>query len=240
MENSEAAHHLIEIQSLLNKISFHKKNIEKNLLRPSSIKNQRDKTQQRLEEVHELIASVEKTFNDEDKQLQKDTKDLENKDKQKNLVTTEKELSAIEHDIRVLEGSISILEEKALKNLESKEELENEEKDLSSFLNGSLKSLQDIEKEVLEANKLEQNEIDLYEARVEGIISSLPPSMGKEFKSLMDKFENDKPLSFLKNGCCGQCHYSIPRTVEEALQKSFSLEYCPNCNRVLIPENVPH
>jgi len=209
MENSETAHHLIEIQSLLNKVSFHKKNIKQNLHRTDSIKGQREKSQQRLEEVHKLLESVDESFNNEDLQLQKDSKELEHKNQQ-------------------------------LEHLEEKEKLEQEISDLSSFCEGSLKSLQNVEKEVEQLNQNEDQQINNYQDRIDQIISLLPPVIGKEFLGLIEKFEDNKPLSFLKSGNCGQCHYSIPRALEEALQKSFCLEFCPNCNRVLIPENVPH
>lgn len=240
MENSETAHHLIEVQSLLNKVSFHKKNIKQNFQRTDSIKQQREKSQQRLEEVHTLLKSVDESFNNEDLQLQKESKELEHKNQQRNLVTSEKELNAIEHDIITLEESISQLEQKALEHLEEKEKLEQEISDLSSFCEGSLKSLQNVEKEVEQLNQNEDQQINNYQDRIDQIISLLPPVIGKEFLGLIEKFEDNKPLSFLKSGNCGQCHYSIPRALEEALQKSFCLEFCPNCNRVLIPENVPH
>ena len=240
MENSETVHSLIEIQSLLKHISVHKKNISEHQSRTESIKVQRQRNSDKLSELKPRLVEIDGTFNEEDLLLKKLTKELDHKLKQKDLVRTEKELTAIEHDITKLQNDISELEDNALNLLEEKEGLETEIQDLEEFLVGSEKTLQKIEEEASIDQKKEEAEIHHYQVRIDEILGHLPDNFKREFIPVFEQFKDKRPLAFLSKGMCRECRYIIPRAVEEALHRSFTIEYCPNCSRVLIPEHIPH
>jgi predicted CXXCH cytochrome family protein len=52
------------------------------------------------------------------------------------------------------------------------------------------------------------------------------------------RFKNKSPVSFLINKKCSECHMQADSMLKSALEEGRSLEFCPSCGRLLIPETA--
>jgi predicted nucleic acid-binding Zn-ribbon protein len=52
------------------------------------------------------------------------------------------------------------------------------------------------------------------------------------------KFKNKSPVSFLIDKKCSECHMLADSMLKTSLEEGRSLEFCPSCGRMLIPETA--
>jgi len=228
--------HLIEIEAL-------------------KIQNQSDLAQisseeKRISDLENLRARREReTFalEEEDKNLKLFTSEQEIEGKQlkitrlnsqMDLVTSEKEQQALESQLAIMKKELESLEVKYFLNLERHEAIEVEKKEAYSFLSGSIASLEEIKKDV---DNIKIKYLAAIAGRLERIKSLeeiCDSKLKKFYHELEKKFLPKRPVAFLIDKKCNQCHMQVDFFFKSSLGEGRSFETCPNCGRLLIPETA--
>ncbi|MGZ3808330.1 MAG: zinc ribbon domain-containing protein [Bacteriovorax sp.] len=157
---------------------------------------------------------------------------------QMDMVTTEKEQHALESQIALLQTELNDLEEHFFSSLERQEAIEEEKKDIHHFLEGSLSSLAEIKKDVEVETKKYQDLIDGRQKRIESLEELCEPQLKSFYLDLEKKFKPQRPVAFLIDKKCSQCHMQVDSIFKASLEEGRSYETCPNCGRLLIPETA--
>lgn len=233
----ESYRHLIEIDAL-------KRANESNLLNVHSEKKRISvlelKKLQFLEEIESIkieisslrLSELEREINDLQKSLSRQLDQL-------NLVTTQKEQITLEQQIAELKNKLNSQEETYFEKLELSESLEEKIKNHQTFLIGSVETIRDIQAEVdLTLAKEEKIILDR-----QGRINALFEQMDASLKSLYLEVEKrflppKKPVSYLLTKKCSECHMQVDTTLRASLEEGRSIELCPHCSRLLIPETA--
>lgn len=157
-----------------------------------------------------------------------------------NLVKNDKELQSITHEVSHHENLINELETKYFSALERSEQIDGIIKDHEGFLSGSESTLKEIESEVNGANQVHYNEIKNLNNRIQALLESEKPANQKLYLEIEKKFASTSPFSYLNGKNCQTCRISIDVQTANNIEYCRSLEFCPNCGRLLLPININH
>ena len=226
---------LVQVQGLDKKISQHLKNISTQEERVLSLKKARDLREQRRKMDLDLRDQLKKNLNSKEKELfEKDQLITRSLERQKSA-STEAQCKAIENELAQFVPQKNKLEEEIYELLEKQEVIEQNIQEHETFLTGSLKTLNDIQSEVDSLTLKDREEIKILEERIQLDLDSAPPSVKNIWNELHKKFRFNSPLTFVENGLCLECRYSVGRNLENQIDKGGVVEYCPNCKRLLAP-----
>ncbi len=228
--------HLIEIEALkiqnqtvLSKIAYEEKRIS-------------DLEAIRLKRELEAIA-----LSEEDKNLKLFTSQQEIESKQLkitrmksqlDMVTSQKEQHALETQLLLMQKELDTLEEKYFLNLERHEAIEVEKKDGQTFLTGSLISLEEIKKDVDSIRLKFQSAIAGRLERISSLEVMCDEKLKTFYLELEKKFAPKRPVAYLIDKKCTQCHMQVDSVFKASLEEGRSFETCPNCSRLLIPDTA--
>ena len=232
----ESFRHLIEIEAL-------KKQNQQNLLQIAS-ENKRisDLTKRRrktaLEIDNFLIEDKSLKLSDTQQQIDVLQVRLNKLNSQLALAVTEKEQIAFENQIKLVKNEIDLLETLYFNNLEKSEFIQQEIKNSQEFLKGSLETLELIKNETLKNISIEQNIIDNRILRIKSLDELLHPSMKSLYLELEKSMQPKRPVSFLVDKKCSECHMQVDSILKNSLEEGRSIEICPTCSRILIPETA--
>jgi predicted nucleic acid-binding Zn-ribbon protein len=232
----ESFRHLIEIEAL-------KKQNQQNLLQISSenkrisdLDERRTKTRLQIDNLN----LEEKNLNLSETQQQIDVLQARFKklNSQLALVVTEKEQIAFENQIKLVIGEMEILEIFYFSNLEKSESIQSEILNYTEFLEGSLASLEMIKTEAANNISAEQKIIANRNLRIESLTELLQPSLKSLYLETEKKFKPKRPVSYLIDKKCSECHMLADSMLKNSLEEGRSIEFCPSCGRLLIPETA--
>ncbi len=227
---------LIQVQSLDKKIGSHLKNISIQEERVISLQKARSLREKQLAEDQETKEKLKAELGQKEKELfEKDQLIARSLERQK-TASTEAQCKAIENEFAQFMPQKEKLEIEVYALLEKQEALEQTIKDHEIFLAGSLKTLSEIQKEVDLHTQKDKEEIQILEERIKIDLDSAPPSIKNIWNDLSKKFRFNSPLSFVENGVCLECRYSVGRNTENQIEKGGVIEFCPNCKRLLAPK----
>ncbi len=228
--------HLIEIEALKIQNENDSQKIANENRRISDLLSLREKREKELKFLDEENRNLKLT----EKQLEIES--LEQKIKrmqsQMDLVTSEKEQHALESQLSLLQTEKNQKEEVYFNNLERQEAIEEEKKDINSFLEGSLSTLAEIKKDVEVEIKKYQDIINGRLLRIQSLEELLDISLKKFYLELENKFKPKRPVAYLIDRKCTQCHMQVDSVFKASLEEGRSFETCPNCGRLLIPETA--
>lgn len=232
----ESFRHIIEIVALQSQNQEDLRRISSENKRIYDLEERRNKTKNSLENLKK-----------EDQQLklnesQRIVDDLIARQKklqsQSSLAVTEKEQKAFEHQIELLAKEIEENETSYFEKLERSEAIANEIVDLNSFLQGSQETLQTLMNEV-------RNEVQKFEKIIGNRnlrINSLKELLHPKALALFNQCENNTKLnpsvSFMIDRKCSECHMAIDFALKSSLEQGISVETCPHCGRLLIPDSA--
>lgn len=228
--------HLIEIEAL-------KKQNNQNLLQISSenkrISDLNERRAKTIAQIDDLILE-EKNLSLSITQQQIDALDtrLKKLNSQLNLAITEKEQIAFEKQIKLARHEKDNLENIYFENLEKSESLLEEIKDKKEFMKGSIESLEMIKDEVAKNIAGEQKIIDDRNLRIHSLEDALHPSIKSLYLELEKKFTPKRPICYLVDKKCTECHLLVDSVLKNSLEEGRSIEICPGCGRLLIPETA--
>lgn len=233
----ESFRHLIEIEALK------KENLQNSLQIASENKRISD-----LEERRKKTLEINENLTQEDKALklsdsQNKIEDLQLRFKKLNaqlsLAVTEKEQVAFESQIKLVKDEVDKLESAYFENLETSENLLIQIKENIGFMEGSLKTLEEIKKEVQVNVASEETIIQNRTKRIDSLMELCHPTFKNLYLELDKKFRpKSVPVCYLLDKKCSACHVTVDSILKQSLEEGRSLEMCPNCSRLLIPESA--
>lgn len=232
----ESFRHLIEIEAL-------KKQNQQNVMQISSENKRISDLDERRSKTHFQIDNLileEKNLNLSNTQQQIDVLQarLTKLNSQLALAVTEKEQIAFEGQIKLVKSEKDNLETLYFSNLEKSENIQQEIINNKEFLEGSLKSLEIIKAEAEKNISNEQKIIDNRNLRIQSLTDLLHTSLKSLYLDLEKKFKPKRPVSFLIDKKCSECHMLVDSQLKNSLEEGRSIETCPSCSRLLIPETA--
>lgn len=157
-----------------------------------------------------------------------------------NSATTESQAKASESSLAFTQEKIDLNEETQFSLLEEKEELDLKLKEAEEFLKGSLETYKEIEEEVQDVTKLEQENITNLLKRIELLKEELPEVFKLKLDSLLKKNLKITPFTRLEGRSCEYCKLEVSRLDEENIEKNFQLKTCSGCSRLFIPKEASY
>ena len=228
--------HLIEIEALKKLNQQNLTQISSENKRISDLVERRGKTSLLIDQ----LKLEEKNLNLPSTQLQIDVLQarLTKLNSQLALAVTEKEQLAFEAQIKLVKAEMNSLEEQYFNNLELSENLLIEIKNNQEFFNGSLETLALIKNESEKNILIEQTAIDNRNQRINSLIEQLHPGLKDLYLVSEKKFNPKRPVSYLIDKKCSECHMLTDSNLKNSLEEGRSIENCPSCGRLLIPETA--
>lgn len=228
--------HLIEIEAL-------KKQNQLNLLQISSENKRISDLDERRTKTTALVDNLsleEKNLKLSNTQQEIDVLQarLTKLNSQLSLAVTEKEQIAFENQIKLVKNEIDSLETKYFTNLEKSEAIQVEIKNSKEFLTGSFESLTIIQNEVTKNISLEEEIIYNRNLRILSLTELLHASVKSLYLESEKKFKPKRPVSYLIDKKCSECHLLTDSMLKNSLEEGRSIEFCPSCSRLLIPETA--
>lgn len=232
----ESFRHLIEIEALKRDNQVNQQRISSENRRISDIEERRKKALDSIEElkIEEKNLKVSETLNQiEDKQIR-----LAKLEGQLALSATQKEQSAFENQISILKNDITELENLYFEKLDQSERHLIEIDSLQIFYQGSGPTLKDIKVEVATLVSKEELIIQNRQVRIDALLDICQISVKKLYLELQPKFHPKSPISYLIDKKCSGCHMQLDSQMRSSLEEGRSLELCPTCSRLIIPETA--
>lgn len=226
--------HLIEIEALKKENLTNQHRITSENKRISDLEERRNKTlllndHLSLEEKSLKLTESQNKIEDMQLRFSKLTTQL-------SLAVTEKEQLAFENQIKLVKEEITKSEEFYFEALEKSEELQALIQENTEFMKGSVATLEDIKKEVLINIQIEKDLISNRNKRIDSLIDQCHPSLKDLYLDLEKRFAPKSAVSFLVDKKCTACHMQVDAVLSHSLDEGRSLETCPSCSRMLIPE----
>jgi predicted nucleic acid-binding Zn-ribbon protein len=157
---------------------------------------------------------------------------------QLSLAVTEKEQVAFENQIKLIKIEIEKSETEYFSNLETSESLLSEIEDKNTFLKGSLETLEEIRSDADQNISIEQKAIDNRDLRINSLMDLIHPSLKSIYLELQKSFKTKNAVSYLIDKKCSECHMQADSILKNSLEEGRSIEMCPSCGRLLIPETA--
>ena len=232
----ESFRHLIEIEALKGKIEIEENKIASENKRISDLLALREKKNNEISELDQTLRELKLT----EQQLTIDSTiiKLNRMTSQLTQVSTEKEQVTLENQIKNLKLEVATLEEKYFSGLEESEKIESEISDRKEFMKGSLETIKEIEAEIAIETKAFKTVIENYQKRVDSLMDLLHPSLKSLYLEVEKKYKKGRPVAYLIDKKCSQCHMLMDSMLKLSLEEGRSLECCPSCSRLLIPETA--
>ncbi len=234
----ETIKNLLEIQSIDLTIKKHLDAIEKQKLRINNIrseqdtkKNQNISDSSKLESKKKILASKEKEMTTIEEKISKAKKNLD-------LIKSKQQADALTNEITSLAAKKTKLEAEILTDIETIESLGKKIVETNQFLVGIEDSLSEIQKDIDNEIDKEKQEISTLTYRIENLEGMLDPATKRLFKVVNTTFKYKYPLSLVHHNVCMQCHFNVERNVQTMVEKAVTIEQCPNCSRILVPNRA--
>lgn len=228
--------HLIEIEALKKENLTNLARIASENKRISDLEERRKKTL----EQNETLALEEKSLKltESQNQIEDLQLRLSKLTSQLSLAVTEKEQIAFENQIKLVKEEIEKLEMLYFEKLEKSEEFLLLIQENNEFVKGSVATLEDIKKEVKENISKEELIIDNRKKRIDSLVELCHPSLKTLYLDLEKRFAPKAAVSFLIDRKCTACHMQVDSVLAHSLGEGRSLETCPSCSRLLIPDSA--
>lgn len=232
----ESFRHLIEIEALKRENQQNLERIASENKRISDLEERRKKTlakneDLRLEEKNLKLDEIQYKIEDWGTRLTKLNSQL-------SMAVTEKEQIAFESQIATLTNDIAQNEIDYFTKLEVSEDILSQIKDNEEFMKGSLATLEEIKLEVQDSIAKENTVIENRQKRIDSLVELCHPSLKSLYLAVEKKFLPKRPVSYLIDKKCTGCHMMADSMLKNSLEEGRSIETCPNCGRLLIPETA--
>lgn len=228
--------HLIEIEALKTQNQNDLAGIAGEEKRISDLEQLRERRRHQIATLDEEIKAMKLI----EKQLEVETLEVKQKRTRDQLDTLahEKDIKAMEHQLEVMAAELSQKEENYFALLERSEAIAEEKKEAEEFLKGSLQTIEDIKKDVEIERQKFQKQIDNRNLRIHSLGVQMDKPLLKFYLEIEKKFAGKKAVAFLIDKKCSQCHMQVDSMFKASLEEGRSMETCPNCGRLLIPETA--
>lgn len=232
----ESFRHLIEIEALKRENQVNHLHISSENKRISDLDNRRHKSELLIETHKETLKAFELIKKQNGIEIQSTR--LEKLKQQLNLSVTEKEENAFKSQIAHLEIELSEAENIYFEALEKSEVIEAEIEDLKTFLTGSLNTKNELIKEVSEIIAQEEKIILNRTLRINSLLEQCHSQLTSQYLEVEKRFSPKNAISYISEKKCTACFMQIDSILRQSIEEGRSIEYCPHCSRLLIPENA--
>lgn len=219
-------------------IQGHQKVFTDHESRISKLKNLRLSKEQDLKDSDAELAKLNQNYTLEEKNNQMLTRDLTQAEANTMASTNDHELKSANTQIATKKPLKEKSDQALYDLLMAIEEQEHEIKDLTTFLQGSLITLTEIESEVAIDLKKEKSEIENLELRINLLIDSLPPNFKSKFESVNKKHRFKSPVTVITNNHCGECFMVVSKMQISHVDRGATIELCPQCERIFLPSGA--
>lgn len=219
------------IKSHLDKIETHQKRITKIIKMRSDRQATLTERIEQLPKLKKEISEGEKTFYELSTQITKATNRLAE-------MTTDQQIKATEKEIAALSPQYEQLEIAILEKMELLEKLEIEIINDQTFLEGSEKSLKEINVEVENDIKTEQKEIEQYQNRINRLLDGCSSTFKKAFIQLNNRYRFKSPVASVENKTCSACRILLNPQHLNNIEKNAGPHFCTNCSRLILPSKA--
>lgn len=230
----ESFRHLIEIDALERANNTNRQNIIGENKRISDLEGKQKKAQEEIELLsnEKINLQLQKSEDEINHSIAKLTKLKD----QLFAVKTQKEQEALENQISLLEKTINECEEKYFANLDREEAINQTITEKKSFLSGSSNTLLEIKNEVTLSIMAEEKIISDRNLRIDSLLVQCRADVQKAYQNAKKKFDQTPALSFLLAKKCSICHMQADSMLKLNLEEGRSIEHCPSCGRLMLPE----
>ena len=228
--------HLIEIEALKKENLQNTARITSENKRISDLEERRKKTfvlNENLALEEKSLKLTESQNHIEDMQLR-----LTKLTSQLSLAVTEKEQIAFENQIKLVKDEMEKAEVLYFEKLEQSEEYLSLIQENIEFLKGSTATLEEIKKEVQLNISKEEDLINNRKKRIESLLEQCHPTLTNIYLDLEKRMAPKSAVSFLVDRKCTACHMQVDSVLASSLDAGRSLETCPSCSRLLIPDSA--
>lgn len=236
--NKEQFKILKEINSLLLKIKEIDLNIESENSRVTKIINLREEKKSHHLKLQDELVAIQKDIDLNEKKLKEIAKIKETSEKSSHLIKNESEAEKFSLQQKKLNDDISSAEDLIFSLLQRFDDIQNEISETALFLEGSLITLNDIKKEVLEINEPLLKEIEKLKVRIEYLKGELSQNFKTKLESTLNKNLKNSPFTRIISSYCEHCKLLVSKIDEEAIERNLSLKSCSGCSRIFIPREA--
>lgn len=230
----ESFRHLIEIEALkkANQQNFNEIDAQKK--RISALESKKAKFTEEITQFKQDILALKLT--EREAQIEVLRNQITKLNDQMLMIKTLREQTALEEQIKDLSLKADQDEEEYFLNLEVSENLILRISDHQQFLKGSENTVLEITAEaeiiILAQEKLVRDR----ELRIDSLLSQCLDDVKSLYARVEKQLAPKKHTSFLINKKCNECHMQIDSMLKNNIENGVSLEVCPHCARLLIPE----
>ncbi len=189
-----------------------------------------------LQEKETTLSTMNKERQSLETLIKEQTIQVQEREKRLYAIKTQKEYQATLKEIAQMKKETKDREERVLKLLEEGEKLTQEITQLKSQAADKEGGYRQIEGEL----KKRQEEVETEKARITerrpALLKELPPEILKKYEFIKKRFAD--ALASVKKGICQGCNMNIPAQFYNEMLRAADLRNCPNCHRLIYPEEV--
>ena len=227
---------LLEIQSLDNLIATEQKNSKAQQARALAVTQQKAERQAQHTAQQNQLTQLKAAMLRLENTVEQQTKRLQSLKNNMNQITTTTQLHAAENELASLEPALHQNEDLLLEQLAQQENLEQEIRDSTNFLQGVEQTITELNAEIISAQQKAQAKIAQWQQRIDQLLAALPTNIQHLFQPIYERWRFQQPISFLKDEHCSSCAYTLGREQVAQINRGEIAEVCINCGRLLAPE----
>ncbi len=147
-------------------------------------------------------------------------------------VRNERELQALEHEIEALKQNNQNLESELLARVEAAETRSRRISELKAEINRLQTEWREAEKS--NAERLEELKVKLAKktGEREALAAQIDPSLLQRYQLILDR-RGGVALAAARGGACLGCCMQLPPQLFNEVQRALTIQFCPNCQRIL-------
>ena len=151
------------------------------------------------------------------------------------LIRNERELQALGHEVETLKESNQRLESELLSRMEVSDQHTGRVKELTELIEQKRGELKATEKEVADQAEVLKSEIVKRRMERDKLAEGIEPPLRQRYSMLFER-RNGIAVAMAKAGTCQGCRMRIPPQLYNQIQKHQTIQFCPNCQRILYVE----
>ena len=236
--NKEDFRILKEICGLEDKLTHKEVEINSEKRRITKIEEMRSNRQEESSKLESELQRLEKRSEEIDQNLSNIHTQITQSLNAIDNAISEKQLESAQSQLNQQKLKVEELESSAFETLENIEEIIEKMNDAKTFLEGSLKTIEEITNEVDRNIHPINEEISILKERILNLKGQLPTDVISKLEKLIDKNLKHGPLTKIENGACYICRFDINTIDRDKVEKALQLKSCSSCSRIFIPNST--
>ena len=186
-----------------------------------------------IEEEEAIISELNQKYKAYETDVQINLERISKSKEKLRSVKTNKEYQSSLKEIEDLEAINSKIEDEMLEFLDHIESTEKKLGDVKSDYSAKLEQANAEKTEILEEADQGKKELTELNARRDDISRGIESELLKKFIETKGKQVNRIAIAAVSDAVCQGCNMNIPPQMYNELHRFDSLQYCPNCQRIV-------